>query len=155
MPTSPQINLETAEPIPPFWFRWLQGVTAGTILFGLALACLPELTRQGFSLLLYGTAGALTAFGPAVQPYLTLAHSVMGSVMVGWGLALWLTLHGPFRRGERHGWDLFVISLVGWYVPDTTVSLWTGLWPNAVLNTIFGLAYSLPLVATWSCFRAR
>jgi hypothetical protein len=155
MPTSPQINPEAVEPIPAFWFRWLQGVTAGTILCGLALAALPELTRQGFSLLVYGKAGALAAFGPGVQPYLTLAHGVMGSVMVGWGLALWLTLHGPFHRGERHGWDLFVISLVGWFVPDTTVSLWTGLWPNAVLNTVFGLAFALPLVATRSCFRAR
>ena len=82
----------------------MQGVTSGTILFGLALAALPELTRQGFSLLVYGEAGALAAFGPAVQPYLTLAHGVMGSVMVGWGLALRLTLHGPFHRGERHGW---------------------------------------------------
>ncbi len=104
---------------------------------------------------MYGEAGALAGFGLGVQPYLTLAHGVMGSVMVGWGLALWLTLRGPFRRGERYGWDLFVISLVGWFVPDTTLSLWTGLWPNAVLNTVFGLAFALPLMATRSFFRAR
>jgi hypothetical protein len=40
-------------------------------------------------------------------------------------------------------------------LPDTIVSLWTGLWPNAVLNTVFGLAFGLPLVATRPCFRAR
>jgi len=155
MASSSQIDPEAVEPIATFWFRWLQGATAGTIVFGLALVALPELTRQGFSLLMYGEAGALAGFGPGVQPYLTLAHGVMGSVMVGWGLALWLTLRGPFRRGERHGWDLFVISLVGWFVPDTTLSLWTGLWLNAVLNTVFGLAFALPLLATRSCFRAR
>jgi hypothetical protein len=110
---------------------------------------------QGFSLLVYGDALALAAFGPGVQTYFTLAHGVMGSVMVGWGLALWLTLHSPFHRGERHGWNLFAISLVGWFLPDTIVSLWTGLWPNAVLNTVFGLAFGLPLVATRPCFRAR
>jgi len=155
MPTSPEIARKTIDLISPFWFRWLQAVTAGTILFGLALAALPELTRKGFSLMMYGEVGALTTFGPAVQPYLTLAHGVMGSVMVGWGLALWLTLHGPFNRGERHGWNLFVLSLVGWFVPDTIVSLWTGLWPNAVLNTVFGLAFALPLVATRACFGMR
>jgi hypothetical protein len=101
---------------------------------------------------MYGQAGAVAAFGPEVQPYLTLAHAVMGSVMVGWGLALWLTLTGPFRRGERHGWNVFVVSLVGWFVPDTTVSLWTGLWPNAVLNTVFAVAFAVPLIATRSCF---
>lgn len=141
-----------ARPIPAFWYRWLQAVTAGTILFGLALAALPDLARQGFGLLMYGQAGAVAAFGPEVQPYLTLAHAVMGSVMVGWGLALWLTLAGPFRRGERHGWIVFVVSLVGWFVPDTTVSLWTGLWPNAVLNSVFAVAFAVPLIATRSCF---
>jgi hypothetical protein len=40
-------------------------------------------------------------------------------------------------------------------VPDTTVSLWTGLWPNAVLNTVFGLAFAVPLVATRGSFRGR
>ncbi len=155
MPAAHQPAHDTVTPIPAFWFRWLQGVTAGTIAFGLALAALPELTRQGFGLLVYGRADALTAFGPGVQPYLTLAHGVMGSVMVGWGLALWLTLRGPFRRGERHGWDLYAVSLVGWFVPDTTVSLWTGLWPNAVLNTVFGLAFAVPLIATRRCFGGR
>jgi hypothetical protein len=76
----------------------------------------------------------------------------MGSVMVGWSLALWLTLAGPFRRGERHGWNVFVVSQVGWFVPDTTVSLGTGLWPNAVLNTVFAVAFAVPLTATRSCF---
>jgi hypothetical protein len=155
MAGSSQIDSEAVEPIASFWFRWLQGATAGTIAFGLALVAMPELARQGFGLLMFGEAGALAGFGPGVQPYLTLAHGVMGSVMVGWGLALWLTLQGLFRRGERHGWDLFVVSLVGWFVPDTTASLWTGLWPNAVLNTVFGLAFALPLIATRSCFRGR
>lgn len=155
MPASPPIDTATVNSIPAFWLRWLHAVTLGTILFGLAMASLPELARQGFSLMVYGHAGALAAFGPEVQPYLTLSHGVMGSVMVGWGLALWLTLRGPFRRGERHGRDVFVISLVGWFVPDTMVSLWTGLWPNAVLNTAFAVAFALPLIATWSCFRLR
>jgi hypothetical protein len=155
MPASPQIDSRTAAPIPGFWYRWLQGVTGGTILFGLAMAALPETTRQGFSLMVYGEAGALAAFGPGVQPYLRLAHAVMGSVMVGWGLALWLTLRGPFRRGERHGRDVFAISLIGWFVPDTAVSLWTGLWPNAVLNLVFGLAFAVPLIATRACFGAQ
>ena len=155
MTALPQTSPATASPIPAFWFRWLQAATGGTIVFGLALAALPEWTRQGFGLLVYGRADALAAFGPGVQPYLTLAHGVMGSVMVGWGLALWLTLRGPFRRGERHGWNVFAVSLVGWFVPDTTVSLWTGLWPNAVLNTVFGLAFAVPLIATRGCFGRR
>jgi hypothetical protein len=58
-------------------------------------------------------------------------------------------------RAERHGWDASAVSLAGWFVPDTTVSLWTGLWPNAVLNTVFGLAFAVPLIATRGCFRGR
>ena len=33
-------------------------------------------------------------------------------------------------------------------MPDTAVPLWTGLWPNAVLITVFGLALAMPLTAT-------
>ena len=147
MPASPPAEPVEDGPAPTFWFRWLQAVTLGTILFGLVMAALPEPTRRGFSLMIYGEAGALAAFGSGVQPYLTLAHAVMGSVMMGWGLALWLTLQGPLRRGERHGWNVFVVSLAGWFVPDTFVSLWTGLWPNALLNSVFGLAFAVPLIA--------
>jgi hypothetical protein len=33
-------------------------------------------------------------------------------------------------------------------MPDTAVPLWTKLWPNAVLHTVFGLALAVPLTAT-------
>lgn len=155
MPSSLPLAVGTPDPVPPFWFRWLQVATSGTILFGLALVMLPDLARRGFGLLIYGESDALSAFGAGVQPYLTLSHAVMGSVMVGWGSALWLTLRGPFRRGERHGRDVFAISLAAWFVPDTAASLSTGLWPNAVLNAAFALAFAVPLIATRSCFRSR
>ncbi len=151
----PAPDATTSLTVPTLWLRWLQAAVGATILFGLAMALLPEITRQGFGLILYGEAGAVAGFGPEVQPYLRLSHAVMGSLMVGWGLALWLVVQGPFRRGDRLGWNVLAISQVGWYVPDTAVSIATGLWPNAVLNTVFALAYAVPLLATRSLFRAR
>ena len=84
-PSAPSTAHGSVIPIPAFWYRWLQVVTVGTI-----------------------------AFGPAVQPCLVLAHAVMGSVMVGWGLARWLTLGGPFRHGERHAELLRIVPRARW-----------------------------------------
>ena len=46
-----------------FWWRWLLVVTAGVVLFGALLLLVPGLTRQLFSLLLYGAQGRLDALG--------------------------------------------------------------------------------------------
>jgi len=43
---------------------------------------------------------------------------------------------------------VFAASLAAWYFPDTLFSLWTGYWPNAVLNSVFALLFAVPLVAT-------
>ncbi len=76
--------------------------------------------------------------------------------MFGWGVALLCILLGPFRRGSREAWLTLVVSLAAWLIPDTTLSLWSGFWQNAVLNVVLAVLFAVPLAATKNpCYEAR
>lgn len=136
--------------LPPrrFWVNWLSAASLGVALFGLALVAAPARTRQGFSWLVYASPGQLDGFGAEAARYIALAHAVLGGVMAGWGAALWLTVRGPLAQGQRVGWNIVAASLGVWFVPDTTYSLASGYWQNAVLNSVFLVLFGLPLWAT-------
>jgi hypothetical protein len=68
--------------------------------------------------------------------------------MVGWGAAIFLVIQGPFAAAQPIGWRIITISVLAWFLPDTTYSLWSGFWQNAVLNLFFLVLFAIPLMAT-------
>lgn len=137
--------------IPSFWIKWLLVASVGVIVFGLVLVAVPALTRQGFSLLVYSSSVRLDAFAPEPVRYISLAHAVIGGVMVGWGVALFLITRELLAKGNRLGWKLLVLSLGSWFIPDTVYSLLSGYWQNAALNAVFLMFFAVPLWATRYC----
>jgi hypothetical protein len=131
--------------IPRALVSWLQMSCGLVCVFGLLLVLAPSVTRQGFSLLVYGTPTAIDAFGAEAARYASLAHAVIGGVMAGWGAGLWLVTRTMIARGSKTGWRLVAVSLGAWYVPDTAYSLAAGFWQNAVLNTMFAMLFAAPL----------
>lgn len=129
--------------------NWLLAVSVALALFGLALVVAPAAARQGFSLLLYAQADRISAFGEQAVSYVSLVQAVLGAVMFGWGTALVIVVRGLVARGSRIGWRVVAFSVAAWWVPDTTYSLWSGFWQNAVLNVVFGLLFAVPLAAIY------
>ena len=121
--------------------------------FGLVLVLAPSISRQGFSLLVYASAAHIDTFGQEQVRYISLAHAVIGGVMVGWGVAIFYVTKSLLARGERIAWNLITLSVGAWFVPDTLYSLISGYWQNAVLNTVFLALFALPLWATRSLTR--
>ena len=138
-----------------FWWRWLVAADIIVIVFGAAQALLPDLIRQGFSLLVFGSASYVDTFPQDAIRYITLTHAVMGSVMIGWGVSMMYTLLTQFRTGEWTGWVSIAIAMTLWFIPDTAMSILTGFWQNAVLNVGFILLFVIPLAATYRTFRAK
>ncbi len=138
-----------------FWWRWLVAADIIVIVFGAAQALLPDLIRQGFSLLVFGSASYVDTFPQDAIRYITLTHAVMGSAMIGWGVSMMYTLLTQFRNGEWTGWVSPAVALILWFIPDTTISIVTGFWQNAVLNVGFILLFAIPLAATYRTFRAK
>lgn len=133
----------------PLWVNWLLVASAGVALFGLGLVLAPTAARQGFSLLLYAEPGRISAFGEKAVAYVSLAHAVLGSAMLGWGVALVLVVRGLVVHGSRVGWWIVALSVAAWFIPDTTYSLMSGYWQNAVLNLAFAMLFAVPLAATY------
>lgn len=136
-----------------FWFRWLIAADIIVIVFGTAQALLPDLVRQGFSLLVFSSSSYINTFPQDAIRYITLTHAVMGSVMIGWGISMMYTLFTQFRNGEWTGWVSIAVAMTLWFIPDTVMSIATGFWQNAVLNVGFILLFVIPLAATYKTFK--
>lgn len=134
------------------WWGWLATVAIGVMVCGISMVLAPGLTRQIFSLLAYSSADHIAKFGANASDYISLLHAILGAVMLGWGCALLFIVLGPLRRGSRDAWNTLVISLVAWFIPDTAFSLWSGFWPNAILNLVLATLFAIPLSATYGAF---
>ena len=136
----------------PFWWRWLIVTTVVVLIFSIAMVVIPEPVQRLFSLVYYSSPERIDAFGAPAVAFIMLLQGVLGAVMFGWGVALLLVLLGSFRRGSREGWTIIAVSLAAWFIPDTTYSLWSGFWQNAVFNLVFLVFFAIPLVATRRTF---
>lgn len=145
--------MKAAEPPRALWTNWLLATAIGVTAFGLALVVAPDLALQGFSLLIYSDADRIASFGQEAARYISLAHAVLGGVMVGWGVALIIVVRTLFAVGHRAGWNIVALSATTWFVPDTAYSLASGYWQNALLNLAFLVLFAVPLIATSKVFR--
>ena len=108
----------------------------------------PSGTNGLFGFLVLGDAGAISQFNERAVDYVGLLHAILGSVLVGWGVALLLVVRQfHMRHPEQVCW-LVLLLLLFWVVPDTAYSLWSGFWQNAVLNTSFIALFAPPLIAS-------
>lgn len=134
--------------LPVFWMNWMWLATALLCLFGLSMMLLPGLIEWAFSWMLYADGGQLGRMSSEpVAEYIRLMHGVLGAVMFGWGVMIALVLRGPLRAGVPGSADWILMPLLAWYGPDTVWSLYTGFWPNALLNTGFLILFLVPLLA--------
>jgi hypothetical protein len=121
--------------------RWLMLCSAAVVALGALLVLAPTAAAQLFGWLLLGDAQGLLAMQPAAVRYILFAHAVLGSVLMGWGAAIWL-LASSLAGKQHNPWWIMVISICVWAVPDTAYSLLSGFWQNALLNAGFVLAFA-------------
>ncbi len=148
MSLSSSLSSSSALPSPTpsrFWMQWQLAICIGVVVFGLVLVVAPAFARLGFSWMIYGDPSHIDAFGNEAARYVSLTHAVIGGVMVGWGLALFAISRSWLARGDAMAWRIVAMRVAAWYVPDTSYSLASGFWPNAVLNTVFAALLALPL----------
>ena len=138
-----------------FWWYWLIGVTAGVVGFGLALVLTPNLMHRFFNWWFFSASKTNASLSDPATSYLAFTYGVLGAVMVGWAVALFAFLLGPFRRGEREGWYSLTFSIIIWFGLDSVLSLVAGFFENAILNAVFLLLFAVPLGATYRYFRYK
>jgi hypothetical protein len=124
-----------------FWASWLVWTGWLFCATGLSFVLLREFTAQVFALILYADSQVLLKLEPPVLRYVFLVHAILGAVIATFGYSI-----VQFAKQIRGDAPLPYLSLWGvllvWFVPDTSYSLLSGFWQNAIFN----LAFALPVL---------
>jgi hypothetical protein len=129
---------------PTFGDRSLQFATAAVGLSGLFFVVFGSTTTALFKRLFYGTDINPIVGGEALG-YTRFVYGVLGAVMFGWSLAVWGLVIGPVRRREPWAWNTVALSMAGWFIADSTLSIVNGYGENAILNAAFAVLFGVPL----------
>lgn len=140
-----------SQQISSFWIKWLIGVTFGVIAFSLGLIFIPDTMRETFNQL-YLPSDAQTQFSDTAKNFVNLVYGILGAVMIGWAIMLLSTILGGFSHGERRAWITLSVSMVIWFVLDSSFSIAMGFPENALFNLVFFILYAIPLGATYRQF---
>ncbi len=141
--------------VPSLWWKWLLALSIIGIIFGLVMALAPGVFHSTLGQITYNSFFEGDAYTELTEPELANQDwllSLLGSVMVGWLIAVGFIAYYPFRQGEQWAWTAVTVGIVVWFVLDTGSSLANGVVFNAVFNLGFLVGFGLPLLATYRHF---
>jgi hypothetical protein len=130
----------------PLNLAWMTGWCVAVGLVGLMIA------GSGFE----ATSGPIQMVfdvlnGPGeleLNPHMRFSLAVLGAVTIGWSVTLMAAIQAA-NQLETHVsqpiWALITAAIVTWYIIDSSLSIATGFWLNAVSNTIISAAFLIPI----------
>ena len=81
---------------------------------------------------------------------------VLGAVVFGWGMCFERIISSKaWKKRDIEAWNMFAYPLIGWFVVDTSWSLYSDFYPNALLNLAFLIGLGGPLLACRSTFSKK
>ncbi len=131
----------------PFWNSWITATCTILGVLGVALAAGGLEATDGPARLyftLIASPGTLE-----FDPYLRISLAVLGAVCVGWSLTLLAAVKAADAlTGDTAAsvWRLITVSLITWFVIDSSLSVAIGFVGNAMVNTIFFVALLVPIL---------
>lgn len=137
-----------------FWRAWLLVAALVMVAFGVFLSFLIGMPlfdafSQQFNAPFWGS-GPLT---DAELGYQRWVNGVMGATMIGWGIFLLFIARHPFAKKEPWAWYCILVGVAAWFAVDTGISLYQGVYANALLNTALLILVMVPLAFTRGDFR--
>lgn len=135
---------------------WLKTASVLTIVTGVICALASHASTQGIWLFLFDVLKWPVDGDPASFIADTRAvNAVLGGVMVGWGLLMFLLSNQRLMTAAPAVPRLMTISLLAWFVVDSLGSWAAGLPGNIVLNLVFLAMFLPPLVSLIRRFSRR
>jgi hypothetical protein len=136
-----------------FWQKWLLAVAILITGFGILMAFaagtpLFDLFSRQIDPAFW--TGAVDSNARQFQHWL---YAVWGATIAGWGIFFLQIVRHPFLRKERWAWECLAIGLVVWYVLDTSLSIYYGVFFNVAFNSLLLVATAMPLMLTRRAFR--
>lgn len=130
-----------------FWKNWLTGWCWAVCLFGVVLAMGGVEATSGPVHIIFALLNGPGEF--TLDHHMRFSLAVLGAVTIGWSITLLAAAKAANQLEEQTGksiWGLITVSVVSWFVIDSTLSVTTGFALNAVLNTFFMAAFLLPVI---------
>lgn len=132
-----------------FGRKWLLATCVGLSVLGLGLLFAPAgLIDAAFESgidRVFWPEGAVAAEAKMFQRWV---YAVLGATVFGWGICLAFVVHFGFRTRSRWAWSCVFWGIVCWYVPDSLLSAFYGVWFNVGLNTALLILVLVPLSFT-------
>ena len=136
-----------------FWQRWLLWACIATAVLGLTLVFFDTQLVPGYPTAVNEALWSTRTMPAKVVTYHRFAHAVLGATLVSWSAVMAFVAHIPFRAREPWAWTCICTSLLLWFPLDTAMSLYFGVWPNALFNVVALVLLGTPLVFTRRAFR--
>lgn len=133
-----------------FWRNWLLGVSVFITTFGLFMALLNHTILFSFFNTQINPAfwGSIPVPAPA-QAFQTWIYGAWGATVMGWGITMIFIAYYPFGQQERWAWKAVLVSVLSWYIIDTTISWLFAVIINVIFNTTILMLVIIPLLLTW------
>jgi hypothetical protein len=130
-----------------FWQNWLTIWAVGVAIFGLVLAGGAFAATDGLTRFLFLLFQNPLPAGP--DQHHRFAIGLMGAVTLGWGLTYLVSfkaLHALDHGVAAPLWRGMTLASLAWYVIDSSISIATGFWLNAVSNTLVIALYLVAVI---------
>ena len=139
------------------WDTWMVAVGWILVVFGLLLAFTNQ-TRL-FDVVFNNQVNTVFWSSPvapeSVVPFQRFIYGVLGMTVAGWGVFFIYVARYPFRRRERWAWTCIFAGITLWFIPDTAISAYFGVYANVALNVTIAILVYVPLFATRRQFTNR
>jgi hypothetical protein len=126
---------------------WMTGWCAALILFGIILMGGGFEATSAPTRLVYGLLGNTGQLD--LNPPMRFTVAILGAVTIGWSLTLMAVIQAANqleKRVSKFIWTGVTVSIVIWYVIDSSLSIATGFWLNAVSNTLISATFLIPVL---------
>lgn len=131
-----------------FWINCLKAASILVIGFGFMVAAASHPAGAGLTVFFADILIWPYDGNPGELDQITrLLSAIGGGVMVGWGLILWMSVTQVLPRAPEIGRRMILVSILTWFVIDSTGSVLSGVPLNVGGNLLFLAAFLIPLRA--------
>lgn len=130
-----------------FALNWLKFAAVLTIVVGFVASLASHPAGAGLWLALFDVLAWPIDGNPAGFDATGFAlNAVLGGLLVGWGVTIWLLAAGPIARGQAGTARIVLLGLAAWFLVDSAGSLVAQMPGNVVLNAGFMALFLPPLL---------
>ena len=131
------------------WRYWLLGVSVFITAFGLFMALLNHtILFSLFNTQINPTFWGSTPVPAPAQAFQAWIYGAWGATVMGWGITMIFIAYYPYGQQERWAWKAVLVSVLSWYIIDTTISWLFAVIINVIFNTTILILVIIPLLFT-------